>query len=456
MKKEDRARYIDERLLELGLGRSAQYTLPKERKTAWRVSPEPFNVTAAQKQTLSVIGKAMQKFYKAADSLYHLGLNEKELNFIVEYLDRGKPAAVVEIGHQARFKGQLPLIQRPDLLMTEEGFIASEFDSIPGGAGLLAGMEGVYRELGYDLPDTGKMFAEALSGIHKSGLLAIVVSEESKDYRAEMDFLAARASEHGLPIVCLAPEDLEMDSKGVYYRGSKIGTIYRFFELFDVDNVKGGHQLLRAAAQGLVQMTPAPKAYLEEKLWFNLLRHHRLVRYWEKSMGKKWYNHLLEIIPQTFILDNRALPPHGVIAGLTKEGQDISSFNELSDLPRSARKYVIKPSGFSPDSWGSKGVILGRDVSTKAWGELLQRALDAFAVKPYILQEFHYSLLHKVTYYDFAEQSLNNFEGKYRYCPYYFTGKGNAVLQGGVLITACPSEKPLIHGMTDAVMGPAS
>ena len=408
MNREEKAKYVDEQLFEIGLGRPSEYKLPEERKTAWRVSPEPFEITAAQRQMIASIGQAMQKFYKAADNLYHLGLVEESLSFVVDYLDRGKPARVIDVSREPRFKGQLPLILRPDLLWTEKGFKASEFDSIPGGAGLLAGMEHVYGALGHELPSTASVFAQALAQVHKKGLIAIVVSEESSGYRAEMEFLATQVSLQGLPIVCLKPEEVDIGPLGVSYRGKTIGTIYRFFELFDLDNVLGGHQLLRAAAKGFVQMTPPPKAYLEEKLWFSLLRHPRLLRYWEKAMGKKWYYQLLDIIPQTFILDDRPLPPHAVIAGLTKEGQGLSSFLELSDLPHSARKYVVKPSGFSPESWGSRGVVLGREVSTKAWGEHLEHALQRFVENPHVLQEFHYSLLQDITYYDFAQQALTS------------------------------------------------
>ena len=153
---------------------------------------------------------------------------------------------------------------------------------------------------------------------------------------------------------------------------------------------------------------------------------------------------------------SRPLPPYGVIPGLTKKRQAVSSFSELIDLPRGERQYVIKPSGFSEYAWGSKGVNLGRDLSTKAWSSKLSAALNDFPTHIHILQRYHYSLLESVSYYDFALDQVLDFDAKIRYCPFYFLSKRSVLSQGGVLITGCPAEKPLIHGMTEAVMAPIS
>jgi len=46
-----------------------------------------------------------------------------------------------------------------------------------------------------------------------------------------------------------------------------------------------------------------------------------------------------------------------------------------------------------------------------------------------------------------------------RLCPYYFVhgeGDGARTTLGGVLATACPADKKIIHGMSDAVLVPCS
>ena len=42
-------------------------------------------------------------------------------------------------------KGRTPLILRPDLLITEDGFALSEMDSVPGGIGLTAFLNRLYE-----------------------------------------------------------------------------------------------------------------------------------------------------------------------------------------------------------------------------------------------------------------------------------------------------------------------
>jgi hypothetical protein len=48
-------------------------------------------------------------------------------------------------------------------------------------------------------------------------------------------------------------------------------------------------------------------------------------------------------------------------------------------------------------------------------------------------------------------------KGRVRLCPYYFVaGESDAARAelGGVLATICPSDKKIIHGMTEAIFAP--
>jgi len=47
-----------------------------------------------------------------------------------------------------RFKQDIPLIIRPDIILTDNGLSISELDSVPGGFGLLAALSEQYAELG--------------------------------------------------------------------------------------------------------------------------------------------------------------------------------------------------------------------------------------------------------------------------------------------------------------------
>ena len=454
MDRQQRALRVDKMLAEMGLARPTTYSLPHGRNSAWRVAPAPAILSSEQSDAIAGLGYVLRSFYVAADALYYLGLSDPKYSFVPEYLDKGKPARIVAVSRHARFKGVLPLILRPDLLWTEGRFVATEFDSIPGGVGILSGMESIYRSCGDDVPNSADSFAQAIKTLHKSGLLAIVVSEESAGYRDEMCYLANELNKCGIKARCLKPEEIEFRADGLFYAEHRITTLYRFFELFDIDNVPNGWDMIEAATQGLVKMTPPPKAYLEEKLWLALIHHPILRPYWEQSMGVKDFTRLHSLVPLTHVLDPRPVPPHAVIAGLYAKGQAVSSYLELKSLSRSERSYVLKPSGFSPTAWGSRGVILGRELTTKAWGQQLEKALASFEEQPFVLQQHHASSTDNHEFYDFANDKLQEFTGKSRYCPYYFT-TAKTVIPGGILVTTCPLDKPLIHGMTDAVMVPA-
>lgn len=454
MDRQQRALWVDKELAELGLARPTTYSLPHGRNCAWRVAPAPAMLSLEQAEAISGLGRVLRSFYIAADKLYYLGLSDPQYAFVPDYLDKGKPARIVAVSRNARFKGVLPLIFRPDLLWVDSSFAATEFDSIPGGVGLLAAMESLYRTLGSNVPSSADAFAQSVKSLHKTGLFAFIVSDESAGYRDEMSYLASELNKRGVKACCLRPEQVQFRTDGLYYDEQRITTLYRFFELFDIDNVANGWDMIEAATQGLVKMTPPPKAYLEEKLWFALIHHPVLRQYWEQSMGVKDFARLVGLIPLTHVLDPRPVPPHAIIAGLYKKGQVVNSYGELRNLPRSDRSYVLKPSGFSPTAWGSRGVVLGRELTTRAWAQQLERALASFEEQPFVLQQYYHSSTHSQEFYDFASGKLQEFTGKSRYCPYFFN-TSKTVIPGGMLVTTCPVDKPLIHGMTDAVMVPA-
>ena len=64
--------------------------------------------------------------------------------WVAEYLDRGKPAELVQHARDLRLRGVFPPVLRPDLLLTQDGFALTELDSVPGGIGLTAFLNRLY------------------------------------------------------------------------------------------------------------------------------------------------------------------------------------------------------------------------------------------------------------------------------------------------------------------------
>jgi hypothetical protein len=163
---------------------------------------------------------------------------------------------------------------------------------------------------------------------------------------------------------------------------------------------------------------------------------------------------LKKYIPYTWLLDPTPLPPHAALPGL-----EITEWQQLKSLSQKERDLILKVSGFSENAWGARGVFLGSDLSHEDWAKAVDTALAQFERSPSVLQRYHKPSLVQAQWYDFAKETLVPMPGRTRLCPYYFVaGEGDAARPqlGGVLATICPADKKIIHGMTDAILAPAT
>lgn len=120
----------------------------------WRYSPRAFPLSSRQVNEIKNIGKACYDFYRALETLYLRSVENKNLlrnrdllaPWVAEYLDRGKPEALVRHARDKAIRGATPMVIRPDLLVTEEGFALTEIDSVPGGIGLTAFLNLLYAD----------------------------------------------------------------------------------------------------------------------------------------------------------------------------------------------------------------------------------------------------------------------------------------------------------------------
>lgn len=430
----------------------------KENQRPHLISPEPFSLTKAQVDELKLLGDALLGFYSAANDLYLRGAEP----WFNEYLDIGKNEELLRHSRMKYQKTALPGIIRPDILMTEGGFQITELDSVPGGFGHLDCLSAAYADCGFDVLGSGRGirdgFAAMIRGVSKSPdpVLAIVVSDESKDYLPEMTYLAKELSNIGLPAFAVDPRQIIFTEEALYVEAEgirhKIDVLYRFFELFDVLNIPKAELISYAARKRIVTVTPAYKPYLEEKALLALFRNPGLEQYWRKSLGDL-YDVLNRTIADTYILDNRPVPPSAEISGFRWRGEPIRDWCVIKDSSQKERRLVIKPSGYSPLAWGSRGVRIGHDMSREDWSEAVDAALESFDSSPWVLQHFQDTSLIGVKYLSKPNDEIKNMQARVRLCPYYFVAEDRAEL-GGVLATACPKDKKLIHGMVDAVMTP--
>jgi len=441
----------------------------------WRISPTPFLLTSADLSAIQSLGPHLLRFTRALNRLYYESVRGAQPTWVADYLDQGKPSDLIAYARMNRFHAALPDIIRPDLILTEDGFMISELDSVPGGIGLTGCMGQAYADLGWPIIGGRDGMVSGFAGMIRSLTsqregapqtplpypltslnLAIVVSEESKDYRPEMLWLAARLREAGLPAQTVSPDDVVFTEEGLFLAGSTpITALYRFFELFDLKNIPKSELIMYAAKKGRVALTPPMKPWLEEKMAFALVHHPALEPFWSHELGTDTYELLHRWMPKTWILDPRPVPPHAIIPGLTADGRSVSDWKVLAGLGQKGRRFVIKPSGFSELAWGSRGVSVGHDLPQTEWAAALEAALASFPRVPHILQDFRKGRHVAVSYHDPAKDDIVPMPGRVRLSPYYFIANDHVEL-GGVLATVCPLDKKLIHGMREAVMAPCA
>ncbi len=409
----------------------------------WRVGPEPLPLAPAFAAELEKLGFRLRKFLEACNLLYHLSATGRQPGWIAELLDRGKPPGLVAFGREKIFRGDIPQVLRPDILLTEDGFVIAEIDSVPGGLGLTDWLNTTYAAFGCEVAGGSEGMLEGFRAIMPGG--DILVSEEAATYRPEMEWLAARLNARyaaeGLVWRVLPAEEEIADPAP---------RAYRFFELFDLHNIPGAVALQRRALAGEVRVTPPFKPWLEEKMWFAFFWMRPLAGFWRRELGERHDEALRRVIPRTWIMDPAPLPPQAVYPGL-----DIQDWKELQVFTHKQRQLLLKVSGFSEHGWGSRGVEVGQDMPQPAWAAAVEAALQAFPSQPRLLQQFHHPRLVSHAWVEAGTGEVHWMKGRVRLCPYYFAGDGRMHF-GGALATVCPADKKLIHGMTDAIMVPAA
>jgi len=442
--------------------RAGLWGVPGERAESQRthlICPEPFPLSADQVDLLHRLGDALLAFYAAANDLYLRGRHD----WVNDYLDIGKSEEILRHTRMKYQKNALPAIIRPDVLIADDGFAITELDSVPGGFGHLDCLSAAYGDAGFELIGSSRGVRDRFADMLRSHteapdpVAAIVVSDESADYAPEMAYLAGELRAAGLRAFAVHPRELTFTEEGLYIEPEgerlRIDVIYRFFELFDLLNIPKSELISYAARKKLAAVTPPYKPFLEEKMLLALLHHDALADYWRGALGEEYLALLKKTLAETYILDNRPVPPHAQISGFRWRGAPIRDWLAICDGSQKDRRLVLKPSGFSSLAWGSRGVKVGHDVSAEQWSEAVEQALASFDSSPYVIQSFRDTALIGVKYHDEPTGETREMQARVRLCPYYFVIDGRAEL-GGILATACPKDKKLIHGMVDAIMTP--
>jgi hypothetical protein len=428
----------------------------------WLLSPEAFPIDGKFLADLEQLGHRLFVFQRACNQLYQLSLKGKQPEWVAQYLDAGKPKQLIEFSRRREIRDDLPRVIRPDLILTEKGYIIAEIDSVPGGIGLTGWLNQTYSSFDNAIIGGADGMLDGFRAVVPDGA-DIVISQESATYRPEMEWLAERLKQrravagvdHCASVRNFAPAGISDPGyswrvvPAENYEPHAGRAVYRFFELFDLPNIPGIEETLRANAEGRITITPPIKPYLEEKMWFALFWLQPLREFWRRELGEKYFIKLQDVIPYSWLLDPTPLPQHAVIPRL-----EIHDWREAAKFSQKDRDLLLKVSGFSPLGWGSRGIALGSDLPHADWEKRIEHALATFESSPTILQRFHKGRLFEHSYWDPDSGELKVMKGRVRLCPYYFVESDRVKLRGA-LATIAPADKKFLHGMSEAILVPS-
>src|ERR1700751_4303050 len=114
----------------------------------WLLSPDAFPIEKKFVAELEQLGHRLFVFQRDRNQLYQLSVKGKQPEWIARYLDVGKPKELIEFSRRKEIRDDLPRVIRPDLILTDDGYIIAEIDSVPGGIGLTAWLNQTY--VGFD------------------------------------------------------------------------------------------------------------------------------------------------------------------------------------------------------------------------------------------------------------------------------------------------------------------
>jgi hypothetical protein len=417
--------------------------VPKEGLFAekdWLISPDAFPIEKRFLTELEQLGHRLFVFQRACNQLYQLSVKGKQPDWIARYLDAGKPKELIEFSRRKEIRDDLPQVIRPDLILTDEGYIIAEIDSVPGGIGLTGWLNQTYSKFDNEIIGGADGMLDGFKTVLPNGG-DIVISEEAATYRPEMEWITGQLNQRSTLNWRVAPAE--------NYEPKSGRDVYRFFELFDLPNIPKIDNTLRANADGKIDITPPIKPFLEEKMWFALFWLKPLYEFWRRELGEKYFLKLQEVIPYSWMLDPTPLPQHAVIPRL-----EIHDWREAAKLSQKERDLLLKVSGFSPLGWGSRGISLGSDLAHAEWEKRIENALATFDSSPTIMQRFHKGRLLEHRYFDSDSSELKTMKGRVRLCPYYFVEQEKVKLRGA-LATIVPADKKFLHGMRDAILAPS-
>ncbi len=401
----------------------------------FRLSPEPFRMPDELRNDLPVYGEAVAAYYRSCRSLITDLPRDHRWK---KYLGHHKPSYMTEsLGGDSRNHAFL----RPDFILTDGAPAVTEIETSPFGLALSHFLTSAYGSAGTQtLTDASALPPAFLKNVlgeeYEGKRLAIAITEHTKAYQGQLKYFAEVLRSHGVNAEVTFAEELQTSGDSVLHRGERVDGVYRGFYLHEALGDPQLETLLRSGSN----VFPPAHAMLEEKAMMGMLSDEELSPYFREHLGERTMQVLARIIPRTWVLDPNLPPP-------TNTG--LQQWTDLAAMNKTQRQFVLKTSGFSPESSWSRSVqFLGR-LSHERCRETIEHAQSDEA-NLYVIQEFRKGSDFKQPYFDFHEHCMKTMRGRVRLTPYYDANDGRLLTAKA---TICENTD-FIHGMIDSVNVP--
>ncbi|MDO8599668.1 MAG: hypothetical protein Q7S02_06195 [bacterium] len=339
--------------------------LPPDSRISWaRVVPEPVE---CDEPYLTKVVTALQTFEVACTQLLRERPEVRDDVFAgVTFADDPRIRDLYCDPPTERFS-----VDRPDLHWTGNGVFASEVDEMPGGFPEL-----VHIDQAYDVNQD--RWRRCFDWLLREGPLLFLVSHEwSKCYVTETTWLVAYLQGLGYPVMLRTTDqlqDVEVSIGGVTVAGTRIGTIWRQFPIFETQGKLV--DIVAAARAGVVRLVPE-FAHWGNKVWFSLFRKH--TSFFHRVLPSETYAMLDAVLPDSYLVRSAASFPGRA------DGVAFHNLEALRGLTEDVRdRVVLKVCGANVLAARSYGVLMGKGLSDDTWRRWIDERLTL--QQPFIVQ----------------------------------------------------------------------
>jgi len=406
------------------------HNLHPDNNLTFLLSPLPFELPQAIEEHLELYSQGIVAFYQACDEMLRVLPKFSKWGKI---LTHNRPEWLLQ---RAKEEDNIAhIFLRPDFILTEDGVATAEIETSPFGLALALFLNNAYAAQGLETIPNAKFidyFIAEVMGDNIIGTLCFMITAHTQQYRGQFQYLTQLLKNKGINVCIAMSDDINVKDGKCFVHGERLDVIYRGFYLYESIN----DEHIASILQSDLKILPGYKSHLEEKAIMAMFFDDELEAIYRAKIGY-YYDVLYDIFPKTYILSDK--PPNDL--GLRR-------WDDLADMPRKKRCFVLKISGFSYLGAWSRGVIFLNTLSQQQCRKVIQTALASDDV--FVIQEFKKGCRLQQEYYDFQDSTIKTMHGRVRFTPYLSAKTGQLLT---AKTTMC-EHTDYIHASTNSINSP--